>query len=224
MLSFKYYKEDVWLFSKRVIALSHDFVWRVYMPVVVTSLQLFTPNELTSRWFRIEYYLAVIRRLRRSPAVFSLGLSPFPSRHSPWPGFHILSRVWRTLEPFLPTIRKTQSLPSGTSIPRLRTFFLLSVLGHSFTIYVATLPSFPWSFSFFRFSLGHVRRHRNPSVERWRAARYRGSGDPGRGCSHCLFPAPAYIPPYSSILLYPTSFPWLFPSTFILLVAPTPLV
>lgn len=70
----------------------------MYIPVVVTFLQPFTPNELTSRRFRIEYHLVVVRRLRRSPVVFSLvGLSPFPSRRSPWPGFYISNRVRRTL-------------------------------------------------------------------------------------------------------------------------------
>lgn len=149
-------------------------------------------------------------------AASGYGFSSFPSCRSPWPGFHLSNRVDERTT-ILAGIGKIQPLPSIRS----RKFFFF--FDRSFAIFFRLYLSFFVALAPSVF-LGRVRGHRNPSIERWRAARYRGGGgDPGRGCSHCLFSAPAYIPQCSSILLYSTCFPWLLPSTSILLAAPTPI-
>ena len=207
-----------WLFSD--FSLPRVFVWRIYISVVVTSLRFFTPNELTSRRFRIGYYLVVTRRLRRFRAVFSLGLSPFPSRHSSWPGFHISSEAFGELS----------NLPSGRdAVIAFRNFdstlayFLSSLRSRSFfhcLLHLRLHLPFLWSFSFLRFLLAMFAAIATPPSRGGVPRDIAAVVIQGEGAVIASFRRLRTFH-HASILLYPTSFSWLFPSTFILLVAPT---
>lgn len=206
---------------------------------MVTSLRLFTLNELTSRRFRSKGLLA--------PPLFDACVDSAPRlahfspplpRHPSCPGFPSPESRRRTLGHGVRRRYSFSSLISSDIFIRLP-FDFPSLPSPCYSYSFTSLsPSLSLSFLFFIFYLFHNRFSTTTSPGVYTAAiatppskggvytayiQLGGSRSRGRGCSHCLFSAPAYIPPRSSFLLCWTGFPWSFLSTSILLPAPTPL-